>query len=161
MIDVLPSLLKSETASSIISLRTVDTLFHLFRGQGLMLSMLIDLACHLRDIRGREAYHFAGLLLGLPAGVRPSAGVRIQGDAYAAPFFYVFFSFGLRSGRRLIITGISEIHSIPFSRATLVFLFPFAPPILAFFTMVLAECLRTVSFVPIKAPSAADRSERR
>lgn len=46
---------------------------------------------------------------------------------FAPPFFYVVFSIVLFAWSALIVvTGLSEIHSIPFTKAALIFLFPYA-----------------------------------
>ncbi len=46
---------------------------------------------------------------------------------FAPPFFYALFSIGLFAWSALIVvTGLSEVHSIPFTRAALIFLFPYA-----------------------------------
>ena len=59
---------------------------------------------------------------------------------FAPPFFYTVFSMGLFAWSALIVvTGISEIHSIPFSKAALIFIFPYAfIAILAFLASLLA-----------------------
>ncbi len=47
--------------------------------------------------------------------------------SFAPPFFYVLFSIALFVWSALIvITGISETHSVPFSKASLMFIFPYA-----------------------------------
>ncbi|MBP7582633.1 MAG: hypothetical protein KBA61_01285 [Spirochaetes bacterium] len=46
---------------------------------------------------------------------------------FAPPFFYALFSIGLFAWSALIVvTGLSEVHSIPFTKAALIFLFPYA-----------------------------------
>jgi hypothetical protein len=64
--------------------------------------------------------------------------VRVFG--FAPPFFYAVFSLGLFAWSALIVvTGISEIHSIPFSKAALIFIFPYAfIAVLAFLASLLA-----------------------
>jgi len=47
--------------------------------------------------------------------------------SFAPPFFYALFSIALFVwSAAIVITGISEVHSIPFSKAALIFLFPYA-----------------------------------
>ncbi len=146
MIDVITlSLLKSETAFFYYRLTYGSILFFIFfLIRVLVLATLIDLACQFAGYPG-SVKHISSLVC---YSVFPQVFVLplvyvFKVTHLAAPFFYVFFSFGLAVWSALIIIqGISEIHSIPFSRAALLFLFPFAlVGVLAFFSMVLAGML--------------------
>ncbi len=96
--------------------------------KSVIIAGLIDLICQFLDYRGAVRVLLALALYSLlpQAFLLPLVYVfKVLG--FAPPFFFAVFSLGLFTWSALImVTGVSELHSIPFSRAALIFLFPYA-----------------------------------
>ena len=94
----------------------------------LVLACLVDLLCQFLGYAGRvrELVALAGYAMFPQVLILPIIHIFRVFHA-AAPFFYVLFSLALFVWSALIVAvGVSETHSVPFSRAALIFLFPFA-----------------------------------
>ena len=88
---------------------------------------LIDLICQFLDFRGSVRVLLGIVLYSLfPQVFFLPLVYIVKVLGFAPPFFFAVFSLGLFAWSALItVTAVSELHSIPFSKAALIFLFPY------------------------------------